>query len=189
MNGTSLPMNKSSVKVIVFWHLYSQSILLSLSLRAEDRQWHNFICNEPWSVFSSNTLFHVRNIEVIIPWENSHTGNSIRALLQIWPCDFQTPSSKTFHAEGGGTTGALFPWAEWVMALGWLVSQKRHILVHWHPTHVHKCTTEQRAHADKVPRVWNGALKVIRCHSQPSKLLFLRARTDLSTGWDNSGCS
>lgn len=84
-------------------------------------------------VFSPNTWFWVRNIEVTISWENKHTGNSIGA---EWPCDFY---SHSFHSgrwrDQGGTVSLK-------SVSAWLVSQTGTFLSDRHPPHMHRCKNQ-----------------------------------------------
>lgn len=58
----------------------------------------------------------------------------------------------------------------------------------------HMCTNVQPSvhTTDNVPRLWTGGLHVIRCHFQPSRLIFPKTRTNLSVKpdwWQLSWCS
>lgn len=79
------------------------------------------------SMSGTSDALGVRNITVILSWENEHAGNSIRALWQIWAA---------LHTEKRKHGGTLSPSKLSNAALISLAD--RRILVHWHYTRAQK---------------------------------------------------
>ena len=132
-----------------------------------------FICSSPQSV-SSLFFQHMvlkggggggGNIEVMISWENWRTGNSIRAFLQIWPCDVSLSltlsSPKVARPRGHG-----FPEdSERTISL-----TDTHIPVRL-TTHTYVCAqlsihTLRNTYTNKVPRLWTGVIQVFSKQGQ-----------------------
>lgn len=127
----------------------SLKLLRGQSLRAMGRQWHNFICCKPPQCQGCLLQHTVSSEEywghyIVRKLAHRKFHQSFAADLTMW---------RSLSVQKVGDHRGTVSLNRVSNSTPLISLTDRHILVHWHPTHVHKCTT-QHAHTDNGPGSW-----------------------------------